>query len=74
MIDFVNAVDAMRPWACVSSLSMEKTADDVIFPGVSRSRSVEVIKPLHLRQRIHEILKQALDRNRVEDAGNDRGS
>ena len=33
VIDFVNAVDAMRPWACVSSLSMEKTADDVIFPG-----------------------------------------
>lgn len=41
---------------------------------LSRSRSVEVIKPLHLRQRIHEILKQALARNRIEDAGNDRGA
>ena len=48
--------------------------NDFVMAVLSRSRSVEVIKPLHLRQRIHEILKQALDRNRVEDAGNDRGS
>lgn len=33
VLEFVNAIDAMSPWACVSSLSLEKTADDVIFPG-----------------------------------------
>lgn len=51
-----------------------RITNDFVMAVLSRSRSVEVIKPLHLRQRIHEILKQALDRNRVEDAGNDRGA
>ena len=40
VIDFVDAIDAMRPWACVSSLSMEKTADDVIFPGEEPEKNV----------------------------------
>lgn len=33
ILDFVDAIDAMQPWACVSGLAMEKTADDAVFPG-----------------------------------------
>lgn len=35
LIDFVDAIDAMRPLACVSGLSMEKTADDAVFADES---------------------------------------
>lgn len=31
LIDFVDAIDAMHPLACVSGLSMEKTSDDAVF-------------------------------------------
>ena len=31
LIDFVDAIDAMHPLACVSGLSMEKLADDAVF-------------------------------------------
>lgn len=32
VISFVDAIDAMRPYACVSGLSMEKLSEDVVFP------------------------------------------
>lgn len=33
VLDFVDRIDAMSPWACVSGLSLEKTGPDVVFPG-----------------------------------------
>ena len=33
VIDFLDAIDAMTPYACVSGLSMEKAGEDVVFAG-----------------------------------------
>ena len=33
VIDFLDAIDAMTPYACVSGLSMEKTGEDAVFAG-----------------------------------------
>ena len=38
VLDFVDAVDAMRPYACVSGLSMAKTSDDVVFPDEAQEK------------------------------------
>ena len=31
VLDFIDAVDAMQPYACLSGLVMEKTSEDVVF-------------------------------------------
>lgn len=33
VLSFADAICAMTPWACISGLSMEKTAEDVVFAG-----------------------------------------
>ena len=38
VLDFVNAIDAMRPYACVSGLSMSKVSDDVVFPDEAQEK------------------------------------
>ena len=38
VLDFVNAIDAMRPFACVSGLSMSKVSDDVVFPDEAQEK------------------------------------
>jgi len=40
-----------------------RITNDFVMEILSRSRSVEVIQPLHLRQRIHDTLEEALKRN-----------
>lgn len=38
VLDFVNAIDAMKPYACVSGLSMSKVSDDVVFPDEAQEK------------------------------------
>ena len=38
VLDFVNAIDAMTPYACVSGLSMAKVTDDVVFPDEAQEK------------------------------------
>ena len=38
VLDFVDAVCAMTPYACVSGLSLEKTAEDAVFAGEEKER------------------------------------
>lgn len=42
-----------------------KITNDFVMALLSRSRSLEVIAPLHLRERIHDIYLQALERNKL---------
>lgn len=41
-----------------------RITNDFVMALLSRSRSVEVVSPLHLRQRLHNIWSEALKRNR----------
>lgn len=41
-----------------------KITNDFVMALLSRARSLEVISPLHLRQRIHDVLEQAALRNK----------
>lgn len=41
-----------------------KITNDFVMALLSRSRSLEVIAPLHLRERIHDVYLQALERNK----------
>lgn len=43
-----------------------RITNDFVMALLARSRSVEVVKPLLLRQRIYEIYRQALERNKIE--------
>ena len=43
-----------------------RITNDFVMALLSRSRSVEVIEPLHLRQRLNDIYKAALERNCIE--------
>ena len=38
VLDFVDAVCAMTPYACVSGLSLEKTAEDAVFAGEEKEK------------------------------------
>lgn len=42
-----------------------KITNDFVMALLARSRSLEVIKPQHLRERIHDIYQQALERNKI---------
>ena len=42
-----------------------KITNDFVMALLARSRSLEVIKPLHLRERINDVYKQALERNKI---------
>ena len=42
-----------------------KITNDFVMALLARSRSLEVIAPLHLREKIQNIYKLALERNRV---------
>lgn len=41
-----------------------RITNDFVMALLARSRSVEVIRPISLRQRIYEIYCQALERNK----------
>ena len=41
VLDFVDAVCAMTPYACVSGLSLEKTAEDAVFAGEEKEKEKE---------------------------------
>ena len=49
----------------IISLKLRIT-NDFVMALLSRSRSVEVIEPLHLRQRLNDIYKDALERNSIK--------
>ena len=40
-----------------------RITNDFVMALLSRSRSVEVVSPLHLRQRLHDVWAEALRRN-----------
>ena len=35
---YASAIDAMKPYACVSGLSMSKVSDDVVFPDEAQEK------------------------------------
>ncbi len=44
VISFVDAIDAMRPYACVSGFSMEKVSEDVVFPDETPEKGNDVAR------------------------------
>ena len=42
-----------------------RITNDVVMALLARSRSLEVLEPLSLRKRLHDVYQQALERNRI---------
>lgn len=49
-----------------------KITNDFVMALLARSRSLEVVAPLHLRKRIMEVYREALERNTVPDDAHEK--
>ena len=43
-----------------------RITNDFVMALLSRSRSVEVVQPISLRERVYKVYREALERNRIE--------